>query len=48
MGDVFGWDEKEREDWNSPLNQVLLRVLEAFPEYLERDETVGKVTIRLK
>ena len=46
MGDVFGW--KEKEDWNSPLNQVLLRVVEAFPEYLEKEETEGKVTIRLK
>lgn len=48
MGDVFGWEKREREDWNSPLDQVFTRLVEAFPEYLEKEETEGKVTIRLK
>lgn len=49
MGDVYGWrSDEEAGDWNSPLNQVLLRLVKIFPEYLEKEDTEGKITIRLK
>jgi len=47
--DVFGLPGlDEVPEYHPGLDQIFVRLVKAFPEYLEREETEGKVTIRLK